>query len=54
MRDAEHYIVLQLPVGDMTFDEGKSTMELFVTEVKPQLDTVTIAAWDVVVHLATA
>lgn len=32
------YIVLQLPVGDMTFDEAKRTLESFATEVKPQLE----------------
>jgi alkanesulfonate monooxygenase SsuD/methylene tetrahydromethanopterin reductase-like flavin-dependent oxidoreductase (luciferase family) len=33
------YVVLQLPTGDMTFDEAKRTVELFATEVKPQLET---------------
>lgn len=34
------HIVLQLPTGDMTFDEAKRTMDLFCTEVKPALDAV--------------
>jgi alkanesulfonate monooxygenase SsuD/methylene tetrahydromethanopterin reductase-like flavin-dependent oxidoreductase (luciferase family) len=39
------YIVLQLPTGDMTLDEAKRTMDLFITEVKPQLERgVTTAA----------
>jgi alkanesulfonate monooxygenase SsuD/methylene tetrahydromethanopterin reductase-like flavin-dependent oxidoreductase (luciferase family) len=32
------YIVLQIPTGDMTLDEAKRTMELFCSDVKPQLD----------------
>lgn len=31
------HIVLQLPTGDMTFDEAKRTMDLFCSEVKPAL-----------------
>jgi alkanesulfonate monooxygenase SsuD/methylene tetrahydromethanopterin reductase-like flavin-dependent oxidoreductase (luciferase family) len=38
------YIVLQLPTGDMTLDEAKRTMELFITEVKPQLEGKALAA----------
>ena len=38
------YIVLQLPTGDMTLDESKRTMELFITEVKPQLEKAALAA----------
>jgi alkanesulfonate monooxygenase SsuD/methylene tetrahydromethanopterin reductase-like flavin-dependent oxidoreductase (luciferase family) len=38
------YIVLQLPTGDMTLDEAKRTMELFITEVKPQLEEEELAA----------
>jgi alkanesulfonate monooxygenase SsuD/methylene tetrahydromethanopterin reductase-like flavin-dependent oxidoreductase (luciferase family) len=38
------YIVLQLPTGDMTFDEAKRTLELFVTDVKPQLEKASLAA----------
>lgn len=38
------YIVLQIPVGDMTFDEARRTMELFATEVKPQLESASLAA----------
>ena len=37
------YIVLQLPTGDMTFDEAKRTVELFVAEVKPQLEKASLA-----------
>jgi hypothetical protein len=36
--------VLQLPTGDMTLDEAKRTMELFITEVKPQLEGKALAA----------
>lgn len=32
------HIVLQIPSGDMTFDEAKRTMDLFCNEVKPTLD----------------
>jgi alkanesulfonate monooxygenase SsuD/methylene tetrahydromethanopterin reductase-like flavin-dependent oxidoreductase (luciferase family) len=38
------YIVLQLPTGDMTLDEARRTMELFITEVKPQLEQDALAA----------
>ena len=38
------YIVLQLPTGDMTLDEARRTMDLFVTEVKPQLEKASLAA----------
>jgi hypothetical protein len=38
------YIVLQLPTGDMTLAEAQRTMELFITEVKPQLETKAVAA----------
>jgi alkanesulfonate monooxygenase SsuD/methylene tetrahydromethanopterin reductase-like flavin-dependent oxidoreductase (luciferase family) len=38
------YIVLQLPTGDMTLDEAKRTMDLFITEVKPQLESDALAA----------
>jgi hypothetical protein len=31
-------VVLQIPTGDMTIDETRRTLDLFVTEVKPQLD----------------
>jgi hypothetical protein len=37
------YIVLQVPVGDMTIDEAKRTLELFATEVKPQLEKAALA-----------
>jgi alkanesulfonate monooxygenase SsuD/methylene tetrahydromethanopterin reductase-like flavin-dependent oxidoreductase (luciferase family) len=32
------YIVLQLPTGDMTLDEAKRSMDLFITQVKPRLE----------------
>ena len=32
------YIVLQLPVGDMTLDEAKRTMDVFCSDVKPALE----------------
>jgi len=38
------YIALQLPTGDMTFDEAKRTLDLFVAEVKPQLEKESLAA----------
>ena len=38
------YIVLQVPTGDMTLDEAKRTMDLFISEVKPQLETDAVAA----------
>jgi alkanesulfonate monooxygenase SsuD/methylene tetrahydromethanopterin reductase-like flavin-dependent oxidoreductase (luciferase family) len=31
------YIILQLPTGDMTFEESKRTLELFIDEVMPAL-----------------
>jgi alkanesulfonate monooxygenase SsuD/methylene tetrahydromethanopterin reductase-like flavin-dependent oxidoreductase (luciferase family) len=37
------YIALQLPTGDMTFDEARRTVELFATEVKPQLEKDSLA-----------
>jgi alkanesulfonate monooxygenase SsuD/methylene tetrahydromethanopterin reductase-like flavin-dependent oxidoreductase (luciferase family) len=38
------YLVLQLPTGDMTFEEARRTLELFITEVKPQLESAALAA----------
>ncbi len=38
------YIVLQLPTGDMTLEEAKRTMDLFITEVKPKLEGVAAVA----------
>ena len=32
------HIVLQIPVGDMTFDEAKRTMDVFCSDVKPELE----------------
>ena len=33
------YICFMMPTGDMTFDEAKRTLELFITEVQPQLES---------------
>ena len=38
------YIVLQIPTGDMTLDETKRTMDLFINQVKPQLEADAVAA----------
>ena len=32
------YICFMFPTGDMTFDESRRTLELFITEVLPQLE----------------
>jgi alkanesulfonate monooxygenase SsuD/methylene tetrahydromethanopterin reductase-like flavin-dependent oxidoreductase (luciferase family) len=32
------YIVLQIPTGDMSFDEAKRTLDIFCTKVKPDLE----------------
>ena len=32
------YICFMMPAGDMTFDEAQRTLELFITEVQPQLE----------------
>jgi hypothetical protein len=32
------YIVLQIPVGDMTLAEAKRTMDIFCSDVKPALE----------------
>ena len=32
------HIALQVPTGDMTYDEARRTVELFASEVKPQLE----------------
>jgi alkanesulfonate monooxygenase SsuD/methylene tetrahydromethanopterin reductase-like flavin-dependent oxidoreductase (luciferase family) len=37
------YICFMLPTGDMTMDEAKRTLDLFVTEVRPQLQQQTVA-----------
>lgn len=34
------YIVLQIPTGDMTLDEAKRTMDLFCSDVKPDLEQI--------------
>jgi alkanesulfonate monooxygenase SsuD/methylene tetrahydromethanopterin reductase-like flavin-dependent oxidoreductase (luciferase family) len=38
------YIVLQLPTGDMTLDEAKRTVDIFASEVKPQLEKASLSA----------
>lgn len=37
------YICFMFPTGDMSFDEAKRTLELFVTEVMPELEPSTAA-----------
>lgn len=37
------YICLMFPTGDMSYDEAKRTLELFVTEVMPELEPSTAA-----------
>ena len=32
------YVCFMMPAGDMTFDEAQRTLELFITEVQPQLE----------------
>jgi alkanesulfonate monooxygenase SsuD/methylene tetrahydromethanopterin reductase-like flavin-dependent oxidoreductase (luciferase family) len=32
------YIVLQIPTGDMTFEEARRTLDVFATKVKPDLE----------------
>jgi alkanesulfonate monooxygenase SsuD/methylene tetrahydromethanopterin reductase-like flavin-dependent oxidoreductase (luciferase family) len=36
-------VVLMLPTGDMTLDEARRSLDLFISEVKPELDLVTAA-----------
>jgi alkanesulfonate monooxygenase SsuD/methylene tetrahydromethanopterin reductase-like flavin-dependent oxidoreductase (luciferase family) len=38
------YICLMFPTGDMTYDEAKRTLELFVTEVMPELESASAAS----------
>jgi alkanesulfonate monooxygenase SsuD/methylene tetrahydromethanopterin reductase-like flavin-dependent oxidoreductase (luciferase family) len=38
------YICLMFPAGDMTIDESRRTLELFVTEVQPQLQRPTVSS----------
>jgi alkanesulfonate monooxygenase SsuD/methylene tetrahydromethanopterin reductase-like flavin-dependent oxidoreductase (luciferase family) len=38
------YVALQLPTGDMTYEEARRTFELFASEVKPQLENASLAA----------
>ena len=35
------YICFMMPAGDMTFDEAQRTLDLFITEVQPQLEPTT-------------
>jgi hypothetical protein len=32
------HVVLMVPAGDMTMAESRNTLEMFATEVKPQLE----------------
>ena len=36
-RGKSDYLVLQLPTGDMSFDEAKASLRLFIDEVMPAL-----------------
>jgi len=38
------HVALQLPTGDMTYEEARRTFELFASEVKPQLERASLAA----------
>jgi alkanesulfonate monooxygenase SsuD/methylene tetrahydromethanopterin reductase-like flavin-dependent oxidoreductase (luciferase family) len=38
------HVDLQLPTGDMTFEEARRTFELFAAEVKPQLERASLAS----------
>jgi alkanesulfonate monooxygenase SsuD/methylene tetrahydromethanopterin reductase-like flavin-dependent oxidoreductase (luciferase family) len=38
------HVDLQLPTGDMTFDEARRSFELFAAEVKPQLERASVAS----------
>ena len=38
------HVNLQIPTGDMTFEEARRTFELFASEVKPQLEKASLAA----------
>jgi alkanesulfonate monooxygenase SsuD/methylene tetrahydromethanopterin reductase-like flavin-dependent oxidoreductase (luciferase family) len=40
---ADH-VDLQLPVGDMTYEESRRTLELFASDVKPELEKASLAA----------
>ena len=37
------HVKLQIPTGDMTFEEARRTFELFAAEVKPQLEKASLA-----------
>ena len=36
-RGALDYVILQLPTGDMTFEESRDTLERFIADVMPKL-----------------
>jgi alkanesulfonate monooxygenase SsuD/methylene tetrahydromethanopterin reductase-like flavin-dependent oxidoreductase (luciferase family) len=36
------YIAFMFPAGDMTFEESRRTLDLFVSEVQPQLTSYTV------------
>ncbi len=36
------YLVLQIPLGDMTLDEAKHTMDVFCSDVKPSLEAAAV------------
>jgi alkanesulfonate monooxygenase SsuD/methylene tetrahydromethanopterin reductase-like flavin-dependent oxidoreductase (luciferase family) len=36
------YLVLQVPTGDMTFEEAKASLELFIDKVMPALSGVAV------------
>lgn len=38
------HVAFQIPTGDMTMDEAKRTVDVFVTEVKPRLEKAAVAA----------
>ena len=38
------HVAFQIPTGDMTLDEAKRTIDVFVTEVKPKLEGAAVAA----------
>ena len=37
------HVDLQIPTGDMTFEEARRTFELFASDVKPQLEKASLA-----------
>lgn len=36
------YLILQLPCGDMTIAEARRTLDLFITDVKPELEKISV------------